>query len=204
MSKFFVYYNRGNGRYETREANIVGETEDNYAIEIDNKVIYKRKESFYNDRAYTDIVKKEMITSKIVKKNFFKGKRYMKCPTCGKKIDASKATIEHLVPKAFFLEIAKEKYGEDDLRKVPDLWKQCWNFQNLSVVCEDCNKRKGSSKKVLDRYIGIKSYRQKKYECISRNNRKVHIQRNIFGLSKDVEEYVAKRYGNTFSIKDIK
>lgn len=204
MDKFFVYYNKGAKKYETRKADIIKETKDSYIIKVDNQKISKRKESFYSDRAYTDIVKKEMITSKTLKKKTFKGKRYITCPVCGKRIDINHATVEHLIPKSFFSELAKERHSEDDLRNVPELWLQCWNYNNLILLCEDCNKQKGSSRRVLDGYIGMKAYKQKKYECLSRNNRKVHIQRNMFTLSKDVEEYVAKRYGNTFSMRDIR
>ena len=198
MNKFCVFYNKENGKYETRKAEVVGRYEDGYILKIGDLEIRKNFENVFDDKAYTDIVKKEMIISKAVKQKAFKGKYYT-CPICGKKIRRDEATVDHKIPKRYFNALAKKNYNVDDIRLVQTLWSQCWHKDNLQVVCSSCNKRKGGSTKILSNMIKRKSYNQKKYEGLNRVNRKIHVRRNSF-ISQEVVMDIVKQYGNTFSI----
>ncbi len=200
MKRYYIFYNKDNKKYEVRKANIIGETEETYVILEGEERINKKKSGVFDDKEYANIVKKELITTKTVK-NKFKGKYYV-CPICGKRVRRNKITVDHKIPKKFFQQLAKDKYGIDDLRLAEDLWKQCWNFSNLRLICEDCNQKKGSNPYMLERYIAKKSYMQKKNECINRGARKMNIRNNNF-VSRDLEMEILRRYGNTFDKKYI-
>ena len=200
MKKYYVFFNKSNRRYEVRKATIIGETEDSYVILEGEDTIVKRKDCVFDDKNYANTVKKELVTTRTVK-NRFKGKYYI-CPKCGKKIRRNEITVDHKIPKAFFKKLAKERYGVDDLRLAEELWEQCWNFNNLRLICEDCNKKKSSNPYILERYIAKKSYMQKKNECVNRGARKMNIRNNNF-ISKDLEMEILRRYGNTFDKKYI-
>ena len=200
MKKYYVFFNKDNRRYEVKKANVIRELENAYVILEGEKEMLREKDCIFNDKEYADIVKKEIVTSKTMKSKF-KGKYYV-CPVCGKRVRRDQVTVDHKIPKDFFKRLAKEKYGVDDLRLVEELWKQCWNFSNLRLICKDCNQKKSSSPYILERYIAKKSYMQKKNECINRGARKMNIRNNNF-ISKDLEMEILKRYGNTFDKKYI-
>ena len=200
MKKYYVFYNKENKKYEIKKANIIKESEDVFLISEGGKIIAKDKKHLFESKEYAEIVKKEMATTKAVK-NKFKGKYYV-CPICGKRIRRNEITVDHKIPKKYFQELAREKYNVDDIRLVEDLWKQCWNYNNLQLICEDCNKKKGANPYMLERYIAKKSYMSKKYEALNRGSRKIHIRNGNF-ISRDLEMDILKRYGNTFDKKYI-
>lgn len=204
MKKYYVDWNRTLKKYETREVDVIDEKEETITFKYGNEVITKNKVEVFDTREYADIIRKERKTSKFFKNQRLKGKgRYYTCPCCGRKIRKEEVTIDHKIPKRYFQQLAKDKYNVEDLRLVEELWKQCWNYNNLQLICRDCNQRKGSSRHMLERYIAIKSYNHKKYESVNRGCRKVRIVNNNL-ISKDLEEDILKRYGNTFDIKYIK
>lgn len=204
MKKYYVFYNKSNNKYEVRVANIIEEVNGTVTLIEEDKTFKKRAESIFDTKEYANIVRKEMITCKTFKTSVLKkSKKYYICPYCGRRIKKDEVTIDHKIPKRYFKRIAKDKYNIEDLRLSEDLWRQCWNYNNLQLICRDCNNKKSSSSEILNKYIVSKAYKSKKYESVNKGCRKVHITNNNW-LSKDLEEDILKKFGNTFDIKDIK
>lgn len=138
-------------------------------VRLENgSVIYLKKDWFY--KSYEEAYR--ISCERLITYNFKESRKnkYGKwvCSSCGRHISKKEVTVDHLIPILKFKENGKYKDEHS--------WKLCWDEDNLTIMCINCNANKSymSIKKHLtlnkkSTYIKLKSIKRRKNKIKIKN-----------------------------------
>lgn len=96
--------------------------------------IYLKKDWFY--KTYKEA--QRVMDERFIAHNFKESKKneygMWVCSSCGRHIGKDDVTIDHLIPVL--------KFKRNGKYKDKDSWRLCWQEDNLTIMCVDCNSNK--------------------------------------------------------------
>lgn len=144
-------------------------------------------ENVYKNNLEDTYQKAKLVSKEISIKNNFKNKKRINdvhtCEWCSKKDNS--LTVDHIQPLSYF-------GGIKTIRNDYSLWKKAWSESNLQILCEECNRRKGSN--THERLNTLDFYARKKQYSKVKGKRRKQKSRNKtgYGISTTNPEMALK------------
>lgn len=195
---------------EIRKVKVLNQSEDTCSVydKKDMKILHnvKNKEIEYSYKN-AEMKLKELNIVKSFKRRKANKKGICTCEWCGSKGDD--LTVDHIYPLSKF-------GGREKIRKNKAVWREAWSYDNLQILCKECNQRKDSFVLGRDKHMAnMVDYRarvlsMKKNLKHSQHKNSPHgklgygIATNKWASRKDrYAEYVAKADSNVLRLDMI-
>ncbi|MGL4801972.1 MAG: HNH endonuclease [Cetobacterium sp.] len=129
-----------------------GINESEIKISGKNVIEVVKNVNIHNTRHEAKLEKYEINIKKKFKAKMSNKKGTLTCCKCNTK--GKHLTVDHIVPMSEF-------GGRREVRKDYNLWKDVWDESNLQILCEDCNRIKGSMpQETFDKFNMNKIYKR--------------------------------------------
>lgn len=173
--KYIIKYNGKYKNFSVFKAEILETTKESAKVKYSNKIEIKPLNEIYDSYDEAKIIAKERTLIKNFKLKHKNKHNQCTCSICGRKVDVSLVTVDHIIPVKKF----KEVYELSDIREDIDVHRLCFDESNLQIACKQCNQAK---KTLPDDVNMILERKARVLNCLKKNKR-------INGRSRYVGNY---------------
>ena len=173
--KYIIKYNSKYRSFSVYNVEVLGVNKEQAKIKYNNKIEVKQLKEIYDSFDEAKIVAKERTIIRKFKLSNKNKNNQCECNICGRKVDISEATVDHIVPIKKF----KSVYNLSNIREDEDIHRLCFDESNLQIACKQCNQ----AKRTLPDDINIILERKaRSLNCLKKN-------KMINGKSRQVGNY---------------
>ena len=177
---YIIKYNAKYKNYSVFKVEILEKSKESANIKYNNRIESRPIEEIYESYNSAKVAAKERTSIKKFKLAHKDKNNQCTCSICGRKVDISVATVDHIVPVKKF----KEAYNLSDIREDAEVHRLCFDESNLQIACKQCNQ----AKKTLPDNVNIIIERKARVlNCLKKNKR---ISRQVGNYAK-VGSYVS-------------
>ena len=173
--KYIIKYNNKYRSFSVYAVEVLEVNNEEVKVKYNNKIEIKQLNEVYSSYEEAKIIAKERTIIRRFKLSNKNKNNQCTCAICGRKIDVSEATVDHIVPIKKF----KNVYNLSNIREDEGIHRMCFDESNLQIACKQCNKAKRA---LPDDVNSILERKARSLNCLKKN-------KMINGKSRQVGNY---------------
>ncbi|MBP3931173.1 MAG: HNH endonuclease [Peptostreptococcaceae bacterium] len=173
--KYIIKYNSKYKGFSVYNVEILEINRGQVKVKYNNKIEVKSLNEIYDSFDKAKIVAKERTAIRKFKLSHKNKNNQCECSICGRKVDVSEVTVDHIVPIKKF----KDVYNLSNIRDDEEVHRLCFDESNLQIACKQCNQAK---KTLPDNVNLIIERKARSLNCLKKN-------KMINGKSRQVGNY---------------
>jgi len=175
MKGYIIKYNSRYRSFSVHNAEILEVNKDVAKVKYNNKIEEKSLKEVYDSFDTAKIIANERTIIRNFKLSHKNKNNQCECNICGRKVDVSEVTVDHIIPIKKF----KTVYNLADIREDEDIHRLCFDESNLQIACKQCNRAKRA---IPDNLNSILERKARSLNCLKKN-------KMINGKSRQVGNY---------------
>ena len=173
--KYIIKYNNKYKSFSVFKAEVLEVFKEEAKVKYNNKIEIKSLREIYDNFEEAKIIAKERTIIKNFKISNKNKNNKCVCSICGRKMDVSEATVDHIIPIKKF----KSVYNLSDIRDNEEIHRACFDESNLQIACKPCNQTKKTIPADLNMILERKA---RSLNCLKKN-------KMVNGKSRQVGNY---------------